>query len=68
MMYPKAQLAVEKIPELLTKYNNLKLISQANPYFVYQLAANPKGKADTLAIFDQLSRLLEDFKLLRSKA
>ena len=68
MMYPKAHLAVEKIPELLTKYNNLKLIPQATPYFVYQLTATPKGKADTLAIFDQLTKLLEDFKLLRSKA
>jgi transcription-repair coupling factor (superfamily II helicase) len=66
MMYPKARLAVEKIPELILKYkNNLKLIPQANPYFEYKLQAGPKGKADTLAVFDQLRRLLEDFKLLQ---
>jgi transcription-repair coupling factor (superfamily II helicase) len=65
MMYPKAKLAVEKIPELLSKYqNNLKLITQSNPYFVYKLPSNPKGKADAIAVIDQLRRLLEDFKLL----
>lgn len=66
MMYPKAQLSVEKIPELLAKYKNLKLIPQANPYFVYQLQSNAKGKTDALMIFDQLRKLLEDFKLLRN--
>lgn len=68
MMYPKAQLAVEKIPELLTKYNrNLKLIPQATPYFVYQLPSNTKGKPDALMVFDQMRKLLEDFKLLCNK-
>jgi transcription-repair coupling factor (superfamily II helicase) len=65
MMYPKAKLAVEKIPDLLTKYNNtLKLIPQTNPYFVYKIPVNPKGKTDSLAIFDILRKLLEDFKML----
>ncbi|HWT27577.1 MAG TPA: TRCF domain-containing protein, partial [Mobilitalea sp.] len=65
IMYPKARLAVEKIPILLEKYkNSLKLITQANPYFVYKLPANPKGKADTISIFDNLRKLLEDFKVL----
>lgn len=66
MMYPKAQLAVEKIPELMSKHkNNLKLIPQANPYFVYKLPASPKGKADTLATFESLMILLEDFKMIK---
>jgi len=66
MMYPKAKLAVEKMPELMLKYkNNLKLIHQTNPYFLYQLPINPKGKTDTLAVFENLRILLEDFKLLR---
>lgn len=66
MMYPKAKLAVEKIPELMTKHqNSLKLIPQTNPYFVYRLPNNPKGKTDTIAIFENLRILLEDFKLLR---
>ena len=64
MMYPKAKLAVEKLPELLTKYQNLKLIPQANPYFIYRLPNNPRGKADTIAIFENLRMLLEDFKFL----
>lgn len=65
IMYPKAKLAVEKIPELLTKYNNsVKLIPQANPYFEYRLPNSPKGKADTLSIFDKLMNLLKDFKML----
>jgi transcription-repair coupling factor (superfamily II helicase) len=65
VMYPKAKLAVDKFPELLTKYqNNLRLITQANPYFVYKLPLNPKGKTDTIAIFENLKKLLEDFKRL----
>jgi transcription-repair coupling factor (superfamily II helicase) len=65
IMYPKAKLAVEKIPELMLKYqNNLKLIPQANPYFVYRLPGNPKGRTETIAIFDQLYKLLADFKIL----
>lgn len=66
MMYPKAKLAVEKIPELLSMYQNrLKLIPQATPYFVYRL--NIKSKSDTLAIFDQLNKLLKDFQMLRQE-
>ncbi len=65
MMYPKAKLAVEKIPELLSKYNNsLKLIPQANPYFIYKMPSSSKGKTDSLAVFESLRKLLEDFKLL----
>ena len=65
MMYPKAKLAVEKLPQLLLQYkNSLKLMPQSNPYFIYHLPANPKGKADTLTTFDQLRKLLGDFKVL----
>jgi len=64
-MYPKARLAVEKFPELLVKYqNSLKLIPQANPYFIYRMPGNPKGKSDNMNIFTNLEKLLEDFKLL----
>ncbi|MDF2537512.1 MAG: mfd [Herbinix sp.] len=64
-MYPKAKLAVERLPELLKKHqNNLKLMTQANPYFIYKLPANTKGKTDTITIFDSLKKLLEDFKQL----
>lgn len=64
-MYPKAKLAVEKFPELIAKYqNSLKLVPQANPYFVYRLPSSPKGKPSNITIFDNLKKLLEDFKLL----
>lgn len=66
MMYPKAKLAVEKIPELMGKYkNSLKFIPQATPYFQYKLAFGPKGKSDTLTIFEQLMKLLTDFQVLK---
>ncbi|MDF2487207.1 MAG: mfd [Herbinix sp.] len=65
IMYPKAKLAVEKIPELMLKYqNNLKLMPQANPYFVYRLPSNPKGRLESIAIFEQLYKMLGDFKIL----
>jgi transcription-repair coupling factor (superfamily II helicase) len=65
IMYPKVRLAVDKIPEILSKYNNsFKLIPQANPYFVYKLPNNPKGKSDTLFVFEKLNNLLSDFKML----
>lgn len=65
-MYPKAKLAVEKIPELIAKYkNNLKLIPQATPYFEYRLPTNSKGKIDNLMIFENLKALLEDFTMLK---
>jgi transcription-repair coupling factor (superfamily II helicase) len=68
MMYSKAKLSVDKIPELMERHqNSLKLIPQANPYFVYRLPAIPKGKTDTIAIFDHLRKLLEDFKLLKQE-
>jgi transcription-repair coupling factor (superfamily II helicase) len=68
MMYPKARLAVEKMPELMTKHqNNLKLIPQTIPYFVYRLPANSKGKTDTITVFDNLRKLLNDFRMLRQE-
>lgn len=68
IMYPKAKLAVEKIPELMLKYqNNLKLMPQANPYFVYRLPYTAKGKTDNISIFENLYRLLEDFKILQQE-
>jgi transcription-repair coupling factor (superfamily II helicase) len=61
MMYPKADLAVEKFPQLLSKYQKtLKLVPQAEPYFVYRLT----GKEDNKAVFQSLRKLLEDFKEL----
>ena len=64
-MYPRAKLSVEKIPELITKYQgSLKFLPQANPYFQYQLPKNPKGKTDSITVFENLKKLLEDFRQL----
>jgi transcription-repair coupling factor (superfamily II helicase) len=64
-MYPKAKIDIGKIPELIKKYpNSLKFCAQANPYFTYQLPKPPKGKADTIAILENLKKLLMDFKSL----
>lgn len=67
-MFPKAKLAVEKFPELLSKHGNrLKLMPQANPYFKYQLPNNPKKKLDNITLFECLKDLLEDFRKLLIK-
>ncbi len=67
MMYPKAKLAVNRIPELVAGYkNNLKFVPQANPYFEFTLPASPKGKLDNLTVFECLMKLLEGFKILKS--
>ena len=68
VMYPKAKVAVEMIPEMITKYQGrLKFVPQANPYFMYQLPKNAKGKVDTLSVFENLNKLLEDFNKLRKE-
>ncbi len=65
MMYPKAKLAVNRIPELIEKHRgNLKFLPQSNPYFAYQLPKNIKGKTDHISVFENIKKLLEDFKLL----
>lgn len=64
-MYPKAKLNVSKIPDLLKEYaNSLKFQAQANPYFTYQLPKPAKGKTDNISIFENIKKLLVDFKSL----
>jgi len=65
MMYPKAKLDVSKIPELIKKYgNSLKFYAQGSPYFTYQLPKPAKGKTDNNWIFENIKKLLDDFKSL----
>ncbi len=65
IMYPKAKLNVGRIPDLVKKFpNSLKFYAQSNPYFTYKLPKPPRGKADTIAIFESLMKLLEEFKTL----
>lgn len=65
IMYPKANINISKIPELIKSYpNNLKFYAQSNPYFTYQLAKPSRGKADTIGILENVKRLLLDFKSL----
>jgi len=61
-MYPKAKIKAEKIPELVTKYqNSLKFYPEATPYFIYNISIN-KGKLDNISIFENIKSLLDDFR------
>jgi transcription-repair coupling factor (superfamily II helicase) len=66
VMYNKAKLKVELIPELIQKYQPaLKLIPETNPYFVYTLKKNAKtNKIDILNLFEGVKNLLDDMKRL----
>ncbi len=66
VMYNKARLNVEKIPELIGKHpTNLKLVPEANPYFIYSLKKTGKsGKMDVISLFEQVKNLLGDLRLL----
>ena len=62
MMHEKAKINATAIPDLVKKYpNRLKFYIQPNPHFIYQLPKSSKGKVDTISIFEDLKKLLEDF-------
>lgn len=66
VMYNKARINVEKIPDLIAKYPNaLKLVPEANPYFIYSLKkAGKSGKMDVNSLFELVKKLLDDLRLL----
>ena len=65
IMYEKAKINATAIPDLVKKYpNRLMFYTQPNPHFIYQLPRFSRGKADTISIFEDLKKLLEDFKAL----
>lgn len=69
VLYAKAKLKVEKIPELLSKYNNrMKLIPGTNPYFLYELKGEKKGtkagKLDSNQLFEDVKNVLNDLEIL----
>ncbi len=66
VLYAKAKLSVERIPELIKKYEpNIKLMPEANPYFLYSVKkVQGKGKMDVLSLFELIKNLLSDVKLL----
>ena len=66
VMYNKAILKVEQIPELIKKYHpDLKLTSETNPYFTYTLKKNTKTtKIEALKLFECVKNLLDDMKRL----
>ncbi len=69
-MYPKAKLAVERLPELLTKYSHLKMTPGSVPFFTYQLNPGIKNgiklaRPETEILFTEIRKLLEDFRSLR---
>lgn len=66
VMFPKAKLAVERIPELVKRNEPFfKLIPETNPYFLYSIKKpQGKGKLDALSVFELIKKILEDLKLL----
>lgn len=66
VMYHKGKINVEKIPDLIKKYEaNLKLVPEANPYFLYSLKKNTTvSKFDTIGLFEHVKVLLNDLKML----
>ncbi|MDF2589337.1 MAG: transcription-repair coupling factor [Anaerocolumna sp.] len=66
VMYNKAKLKVEKIPDLIGKYQpTLKLVPEANPYFTYSTKKPGKTtKMDVLSLFELIKNILSDIKLL----
>jgi len=67
MMYPRAKLSIEKIPELVASYKGkLKFLPQPEePCFEYRLLISPGAKAD--ALFDHIKALLADIKALKKE-
>lgn len=65
-MYEKAEVNVQKIPILIEQYKQeLKFISEAKPYFIYQFLAAKKGvKTGTDMLFECLKSLIENINLL----
>lgn len=62
VMFPKAKINAEKIPELLKKYNRkVKFVTDAKPYFVYTSAEIMKDMKD---IKKELMPLLTDMHCL----
>lgn len=65
VMYNKARLQVERIPEFIQKYRPaLKLVQEANPYFMYEMKNGKQGKMDTIMFFEHVKSLLNDLKRL----
>jgi transcription-repair coupling factor (superfamily II helicase) len=68
LMYPKAKIDIARIPDLINRYPNvLRFYAQPSPNFTYQLSKPSRGKVDTIAVFESLKSLLEDFKSLLQK-
>ncbi len=64
VMYEKAKVKVERIPELIGKYKgNLQFTVDANPYFTYHKKAKNKKEKDE-DILELVKNVLIDIKLL----
>lgn len=67
IMYEKAKVDVNKIPELVQKYNKqLKFAAKTSPYFFYQFAQKDKKgtKIDINILFERINSLLGDINWL----
>lgn len=64
VMYHKAKMKVEKIPELLEQYKpNLKLTMEANPYFTLTIPLDKKAiKPSPYELFSQINHFINELK------
>ncbi len=64
VMYPKAEVATEKIPELVAKFGrNMRFVPEAVPYFVYM----PKENESLLEQLEQVVEQINEIKLPKEK-
>ena len=63
VLYEKARIAVEQIPELIKKYDgDLKFVPSGTPSFV--LAGPKKGFSDAFSMLEAAKNLLNEIKIL----
>lgn len=65
-IYNKANVNINGIPKLIEQYDGaLKFVTEANPYYIYDLAwNNKKYKLEAYSFFEQMKKITEDLKKL----
>ena len=65
-MYPKARLAVERIPEFLQAFGRrIQMQPGQCPSFLYQISMNSRDKLDHYAVIEDILKVLEKLQSIR---
>ncbi len=65
-MYPKARLAVERIPEFLQAFGRrIQMQPGQCPTFVYQISMNSRDRLDHYAVIEDILKVLEKLQSIR---